>query len=57
MPLNDELLKENGELRARLDETEEPLRIARSGEVDALIVSTSQGNQVFTLQPSLSCVG
>ena len=46
----DELVRENGELRARLDEANETLRAIRSGEVDALVVSTPQGNQVFTLQ-------
>jgi hypothetical protein len=45
-----ELLHANGELRTKLDEAEETLRAIRNGEVDALIVSTPQGNQVFTLQ-------
>src|SRR5512140_865284 len=38
------------ELRLRLSEAEETLRTIRSGEVDALIVSTAKGDQVFTLQ-------
>ncbi len=38
------------ELRRKLDEAEETLRAIRSGEVDALVVSTTQGEQVFTLQ-------
>ncbi len=37
-------------LRLRLEEAEETLRAIRSGEVDALIVSTEKGDQVFTLQ-------
>ncbi len=41
---------ENAELRARLEEAEETLRSIRSGEVDALIVETADGPQVFTLQ-------
>lgn len=44
------LQQENSELRARLDEAEETLRAIRSGEVDAIVVTTAQGNQVFTLQ-------
>jgi PAS domain S-box-containing protein len=44
------LLQENTELQARLAEAEETLRAIRSGEVDALVVSTSEGNQIFTLQ-------
>ena len=38
------------ELRARLAEAEETLRAIRSGEVDALVVSTSEGDRVFTLR-------
>jgi two-component system CheB/CheR fusion protein len=37
------------DLRARLAEAEETLRAIRSGEVDALVVSGSRGDQVFTL--------
>jgi PAS domain S-box-containing protein len=44
------LLAENAELRARLEEAEEALRAIRSGEVDALVVETDAGAQVFTLQ-------
>jgi len=44
------LRAENAELRARLEEAEETLRSIRSGEVDALIVETADGPQVFTLQ-------
>jgi len=37
-------------LRSRLEEAEETLRAIRCGEVDALVVSTAQGDQVFTLK-------
>ena len=54
MPTNEKIRKERAceveDLRARLDEAEETLRAIRSGEVDGLIVSTPQGDQVFTLQ-------
>jgi PAS domain S-box-containing protein len=46
----EELLRENEELKARLDELEETLQAVRSGEVDALVVSTSRGDRVFTLE-------
>jgi PAS domain S-box-containing protein len=38
------------ELLLRLEEAEETLRAIRSGEVDALIVSSVQGEQIFTLK-------
>jgi PAS domain S-box-containing protein len=41
-----ELLQENAELRARLEEAEETLRAIRAGEVDALVM----GEQVFSLK-------
>lgn len=44
------LLAENADLRARLNETEETLRAIRSGEVDALVIESSVGPQIFTLQ-------
>ena len=37
-------------MQERLDETEETLQAIRSGEVDAVVVSTPQGARVFTLQ-------
>lgn len=40
----------SAELQARLAEAEETLRAIRSGEVDALLVTTAQGEQVFTLK-------
>jgi formate hydrogenlyase transcriptional activator len=36
-------------LRMRLEEAEETLRAIRKGEVDALVVSTAEGDRVFTL--------
>jgi PAS domain-containing protein len=37
------------DMRARLAEAEEALRAIRGGEVDALVVSTQDGEQVYTL--------
>jgi len=45
-----QLIEENENLRARLEELEETLRAIQSGEVDALVVSGEQGEQVFTLK-------
>ena len=45
-----ELRCELDETRARLTEAEEALEAIRSGEVDALVVTGSQGEQVFTLK-------
>jgi len=45
-----QLRAENAQLRAALEEAEDTLRAIRSGEVDALIVETADGPQVFTLQ-------
>ena len=44
-----QLLEELEELRIRLEEAEETLSAIRSGEVDAIVVSGPQGDQVFTL--------
>jgi len=46
------LQEENAELRARLEEVEETLRAIREGEVDAVVVSGSKGDRVFTLSES-----
>ena len=43
------LLRENEELRAQLAEAQETLRAIREGEVDAVIVSGTKGEQVFSL--------
>jgi PAS domain S-box-containing protein len=48
-PRVQDLLAENATLRAKLEEAEETLRAIREGEVDAIIVSGSQGDQVFSL--------
>jgi PAS domain S-box-containing protein len=45
-----DIRRENAELRQRLAETEETLRAITNGEVDALVVNTKVGEQVFTLQ-------
>jgi len=45
-----QLLQEIEDLRIRLAEAEETLRAIRAGEVDALIIDSAQGNQVYTLQ-------
>jgi PAS domain S-box-containing protein len=45
-----DLASENDELRARLEEAEETLRAIRGGEVDALVVSTADGDRIFTLE-------
>ncbi len=49
-PTQQALLAENAELRARLENAEETLRAIRSGEIDALVVETSAGPKIFTLQ-------
>jgi PAS domain S-box-containing protein len=46
------LLRENAEIRARLEESEEALRAIRSGEVDGLVVETEGGPKLFILQSS-----
>ncbi|MBD2186746.1 PAS domain S-box protein [Pseudanabaena mucicola] len=46
----DSLRQQLTDTKERLAETEETLQAIRSGEVDAVVVSTSQGAQVFTLQ-------
>jgi PAS domain S-box-containing protein len=43
------LLRENEDLRTQLAEAQETLRAIHEGEVDAVIVSGSQGEQVFSL--------
>lgn len=46
------LLASNAELRARLEEAEETLQAIRTGAVDALVVETGAGPQIFVLQGS-----
>ena len=43
------LLLENMELRERLKETEETLEAIRNGEVDAIVVSGSAGEKIFSI--------
>jgi len=45
-----DVMHETLALKARVEELEETLRAIRMGEVDAVLVSSSQGDQVFTLQ-------
>ena len=45
-----DLIAENQALRERIAEAEETLLAIRSGDVDALVVSGTDGSQVFTLQ-------
>jgi PAS domain S-box-containing protein len=47
--LEDDLPGQNLILRARLEEAEETLRAIREGEVDAIVVSGSKGEQIFSL--------
>ncbi|MGB8686267.1 MAG: PAS domain S-box protein [Microcoleus sp.] len=44
------LHRQLAEVQERLNVTEETLQAIRSGEVDAVVVSTQQGERVFTLQ-------
>ncbi len=46
----EDLLAEINDLRQRLEEAEETLRAIRQGEVDALVVSGPDGDQVYTLK-------
>ncbi|MBW4437769.1 MAG: PAS domain-containing sensor histidine kinase [Pleurocapsa minor GSE-CHR-MK-17-07R] len=45
----EQLLQENADLRNRLAEAESTLYAIRQGEVDAFVVETSKGNQIYTL--------
>jgi PAS domain S-box-containing protein len=45
----EQLISENEELRSRLNEMEEALAAIRNGEVDAIVVSGSQGEQVYSV--------
>ena len=48
--LKSTLLAENADLRARLETAQETLHAIGGGEVDALVVDSSAGPQVYTLQ-------
>ncbi|PIQ30638.1 MAG: hypothetical protein COW62_11850, partial [Zetaproteobacteria bacterium CG17_big_fil_post_rev_8_21_14_2_50_50_13] len=45
-----QLIAENAALRARLLEAEDTLRAIRSGEADALVLSGSEGDYIYTLK-------
>ena len=45
-----DILRENEELRSRLGEAHETLDAIRSGGVDALVVATPDGHQVFSIK-------
>lgn len=45
----EQLISENEELRSRLAEIEDALTAIRNGEVDAIMVSGSQGEQVYSV--------
>jgi PAS domain S-box-containing protein len=45
-----EVPRKADELRAQLDEAQDILRAIRGGEVDALVISGSHGDQVYTLK-------
>ncbi len=49
-PNQKKLIAENEDLRRRLREAEETLEAIRRGEVDALVVSGPQGEQIYTLK-------
>ena len=46
---HNKIAAENEDLRARLEDAQETLRAIRTGEVDALVVSGVNGEQIFTL--------
>ncbi len=48
-----QLLAENAELRARLNEAEETLRAIRGGEADALVLSGAEGDHILALKGGL----
>ncbi|MGD9973745.1 MAG: PAS domain S-box protein [Desulfatirhabdiaceae bacterium] len=48
-PSTEELIAKISELSARLDEAEQIIRAINEGEVDAVIVTGSRGDRVFTL--------
>lgn len=45
----EQLITENEELRSRLNEMEEAIAAIRNGEVDAIVVSGKQGEQVYSV--------
>ncbi|MFW6113077.1 MAG: PAS domain S-box protein [Thermodesulfobacteriota bacterium] len=49
-PTRQELLEELAGLRLRLEEAEDTLDAIRQGDIDALVISTPEGDRVFTLK-------
>lgn len=49
-PSLDDVLRENEELRYRLEEAEDTIRAIRTGQVDAFVVTGAERDQVFTLE-------
>ena len=49
-PSKAELLRENEELRYRLEDAEETIRAIQAGEVDAFVVAGEDRHEVFTLE-------
>lgn len=45
-----DLLAQNRDLQARLDEAEETLRALRNGEVDAIVAAGPDGDRIYTLK-------
>ena len=43
------VMAENEELRRRLEEAEDALRAIREGDVDAIVVTGSQGDRIYSL--------
>ena len=46
---NEELIVENEELHSRLTDAEETLLAIRNGEVDAIVISGREGEQIYSL--------
>jgi PAS domain S-box-containing protein len=46
----DDLIRKNNDLQARLEAAEEALRAVQNGEVDALVIYTNDGEQIYTLE-------
>src|SRR5262245_50686557 len=44
------LVQENEQLRQRLEEVEDTLQAIHSGDIDAIVISTATGDQIYTLR-------
>lgn len=51
-PVKEQLMIENERLRSRLEEVEETLNAIHRGEVDAIVVSGPEDDQIYSLSPS-----